>query len=97
MTSGDMLIKQVKELLDNEIEKKWEIIIPSQFDFALPFSEGLACVKIGTEYGYILHNGSFAIEPKYNEAWSFKEELAAVRINDKCGYINREGNIVYCY
>jgi len=37
--------------------KSGEFVINPQFDFALPFSEGLAVVKIGDRVTYIDKNG----------------------------------------
>ena len=68
----------------------------SFFDDALPFSGGLAAVKVNGVWGYIDTNGEFAIDPAFEEAGSFTGNLAAVKRNgvwcviDKSGSVKRE-------
>lgn len=61
-------------------------------------SEGLIAVNKLSEWGFIDHNGSFIIEPKYDKAGDFSEGLVAVFM-DKYGwgYINKNGNIAISY
>ena len=76
--------------------------IEARFDDALPFSEGLAAVRLGGpedgRWGYIDTSGRFVIEPRFAGASFFSEGLAAVTVNDffdgKQGYIDRQGTIV---
>ena len=76
-----------------------QIVINPQFDGALPFSDGLAAVRIGDEnsgkWGYIDKQGKFAVNPQFDGAASFSEGLAEVRIGDnktgKWGYIDKQG------
>ncbi len=70
------------------IDKTGKFIIPSQFDNAHSFSEGLAAVQICEEgsdngcwkwkYGYIDKTGNFVIPPQFYNADSFSEGLAAI-------------------
>src|SRR5258708_39628635 len=68
-------------------DKKWgfmdragKIVIPAQFEYELPFSEGLAEVTAGRgrerNIGFIDIHGSPVIPPKYYEAGGFSEGLA---------------------
>ena len=71
------------------------LIIPARFDFALPFSEGLAafcsgCRKVqdgehsrheGGQWGYIDLTGNAVIAPQYSEARSFEGGEAQVKAN----------------
>ena len=68
----------------------------SFFDDALPFSGGLAAVKVNGVWGYIDTNGESAIDPAFEEAGSFTGNLAAVKrdgvwcVIDKSGSVKRE-------
>ena len=50
----------------------------SYFEDALPFSEGLAAVKINGAWGYVDSEGEFVVQPQYSEAGSFSGGCAAV-------------------
>lgn len=100
--------ENLKRPLEEEIYKKFHnncnktrcyekyikpyLAIPCKYDFAYPFQEGLAAVKINNKWGYIDQKGNWVIKPKYNKAFSFQEGLAPAAINDKWGYINKKGN-----
>jgi hypothetical protein len=78
------------------------VAIEARFDDAMPFSEGLAAVRVGDpdegKWGYIDTSGRFVIEPRFAGASFFSEGLAAVTVDDffdgKQGYIDRRGEIV---
>ena len=70
------------------------VVIPAKFDYACPFSEGLALVEINGKYGYIDKTGTVVIPAKFDYAWPFSEGLAMVDINDKDGYIDKTGTMV---
>jgi len=78
------------------------LVIPCRFSDALPFSEGLAAVRVddaeGCKWGYIDEAGEFVIEPQFAGALPFSEGLAAVTVDDiiegKQGYIDRSGKMV---
>ena len=73
-------------------------VINPQFDDTRPFSEGLAAVRIGDEWGFIDTTGSYVINPQFDIAGRFFEGLAAVRIGDdetgKWGFIDTTGSVV---
>ncbi len=79
-----------------------EWAVPPQFDDALPFSEGLAAVRVGDAdtglWGYIDAAGTLVIKPNYAGAFFFSEGLAVVTVDDyfegKQGYIDRSGRMV---
>ncbi len=58
------------------------------------FKEGLAVVKIGTQYGFITTEGQLAIQELFDDAWGFHEGLCAVKKDGKYGYINSKGEYV---
>lgn len=47
--------------------KNKEIVIEPQFDFAYPFVENAAIVKINSQYGLLYKNGKFLILPEYDD------------------------------
>lgn len=65
------------------IDKTGAVVIQPQFDFAEPFSEGLAAVGMvaGREnalFGYIDATGTWVVRPQYDFVGPFSEGLAAV-------------------
>ncbi len=91
-------------------DKTGMIVIKPQFDFAEPFSEGMAAVCIGCRFvtsettgrrtmeggkwGYIDLNGNMVIKPLYKTAEAFKNGKAAVGVEERIFTINKEGNEV---
>ncbi|MGI8641781.1 MAG: WG repeat-containing protein [Pyrinomonadaceae bacterium] len=77
------------------INRKGEVVIQPQFEYPLPFSEGLAVACInGGKCGYIDETGRFVINPQFNSALRFSEGLAAVISEDRLGYIDKTGKYV---
>lgn len=78
------------------------VVIPPQFDDAMPFSEGLAAVRVGDaqggRWGYIKRDGTFAIQPRFSGASFFSDGLAVITVDDyfdgKQGYVDRDGKVV---
>ncbi len=64
------------------------------FNNGMAFSQGLAAVQSGGQWGYIDLSGNYAIAPIFERADSFSEGLAAVRKNGHWGYINLRGKLV---
>lgn len=68
------------------------IIIPIQYEWAEPFSEGLAAVKKNGRFGFINKQGKVIIDFKYDYAKKFEGGLAQVRNNKGVLiWINRKG------
>jgi hypothetical protein len=76
------------------IDKKGEPISDLRFDDALDFSEGLAPVRIGSEWGYVDHAGRISIQPRFGWAQQFSEGLAVVEKDGKVGFIDHSGSFV---
>lgn len=85
---------------DGFIDTHTQMGINPQFDFGMPFSDGLAEIIVGGDSftgkrGYIDRTGKFVINPQFGWASPFKEGLAAVCIGQrsattgKWGYISR--------
>jgi hypothetical protein len=71
------------------------VALPGNYDYALPFSEGLAAVRIGNRRGYIDKKGKLIIPlENYDSVSSFSEGLAQVSVGWKWGFINKNGEKV---
>lgn len=58
------------------------------------FSEGIAPVRQGNNWGFVYPNGQIAIDLKFEKVTNFKHGLAAAKINGKWGYIDHSGQWV---
>ena len=76
------------------IDKNGELIIPCEYDFALPFTCGRACVKIDNKYGYIDKNGEWIIPCIYDFASSYKYGRACVTLDEQMGSIDESGRVI---
>nr|WP_314602837.1 WG repeat-containing protein [uncultured Capnocytophaga sp.] len=70
---------------------KKEIVNLSKYDYAYDFSEGLACVRLNNEYGFIDGKGKDVVPFIYDYADDFSEGLARVKLNNKWGFIDKTG------
>ena len=86
-TTGTPAFTIIDEDTDERIEKF--------FTNGLPFSQGLAAVQSGGQWGFIDLAGNYVIVPMFMRAGSFSENLAPVMANDGLwGYIDMRGNYV---
>jgi WG containing repeat len=76
------------------IDTSGKVISGERYDYALPFAEGLAPVRIGKLWGYIDKQGTMAITPRFDSASSFSEGLGLVSAAGLFGYIDRTGSYV---
>ena len=83
-------------------DEKGRVVIPPTYDFALPFSEGVAVVCINGKMGqgktgFIDEYGNIVIDFLYDGARSFCEGLAQVELNKNgkrtTGFINHAGQL----
>jgi len=80
-----------EELIPVKKDSKWGFIningtitIEPRFDYALSFSEGLACVQINNKWGYIDSTGQIIIEPQFDDIpGNFKEGIVRIAKFDK--------------
>jgi hypothetical protein len=74
-------------------------LTPFMFDWAEPFVDGLAAVRVNGLIGFIDSDGFMAISPRFDGDESavcsrtFAEGLIPVMIGGACGYIDRTGRI----
>lgn len=69
-----------------------QIVIPLKFQFARPFSDGLAAVKLNDKYGYINNKGFTIIPFLYDLALDFEDGIAFVvpelKVKDGWEYVH---------
>ena len=89
-------------------DEKGRVVIKPQFDFAYPFSEGLAAVCNGCKeelegehrvikegkWGYVGKKGKVVIPLKFAEAKSFENGKAQVKVGNRWIYIDTRGREV---
>ena len=90
------------------IDKTGNVILPFEYDFIFPFSEGLASVGMFVEsyfnnwnywayryaFGVIDMYGNLAIPLEYNWIEPFSEGVAVARIGRQSGLIDTAGNVI---
>jgi hypothetical protein len=76
------------------IDESGKIINDERYDYALPFTEGLAPVRIGKLWGYIDKQGKMIIAPRFDAASSFSDGLGLVSADGLFGYVDRTGLFV---
>ncbi|WP_083631302.1 TonB family protein [Labilibacter marinus] len=64
------------------------------FNYAEPFSEGLALVEKDLKFGFIDKTGKLVIPFKFTDAGSFKKGITYAAVNGKYGYINKQGEFI---
>lgn len=64
-----------------------------KFEYAKPFSEGLAAVRMDGKWGYIDKNGDIVIQAQFDQSQPFSEGLAAICLNKKWGFISKSGRV----
>lgn len=65
-----------------------------KWDFADDYHDGLACIGISNEFGFINKEGEIVIRPQFDDATYFSEEIAAIKIGQFWGYIDKNGRII---
>jgi hypothetical protein len=96
-SSGEVSRKGYGELRWGYIDKTGTLVIPAQFRYAAPFSDGLALVQRPGEqtWSYIDKTGKVVLTVSYRYAHDFSEGLAAV-VGERMrnGYIDKAGKMV---
>lgn len=76
------------------INDNMDIIIPTMFDAAGDFTEGMARVQLRGKWGYINKKGNWVIEPAYNLCYEFNEGHAQAAQKNKWGIIDKKAKWV---
>jgi len=75
------------------IDKTGRVITQDRFDYARDFSEGLAPVRIGREWGFIDRTAALVVKPQFEDANPFSSGLARIREHGLYGYADKSGSI----
>ena len=75
-------------------DKKGDLSIPPNYNYALEFSEGLAGLKVKKKWGFVDERIKEVIPFKYDEVGVFSEGLARVKLKGKWGIIDKIGRLV---
>ncbi len=76
------------------IDASGKFKIEPTFDEALPFSEGMAAVKVGDQWGFVDPSGRMAIAPRFTLAFYFYDGLAHVETASGAVLIDSKGTVV---
>lgn len=85
-TEGNQAFGRINEDTDERIER--------YFTNGKPFSQGLAAVQSGGQWGYIDLMGNYVISPMFERAGRFVDGLAPAMKGGYWGYINMRGVFV---
>ncbi|MEO5644693.1 MAG: WG repeat-containing protein [Bacteroidia bacterium] len=76
------------------INSQGQQICNERYHEILPFSEGIAAVRLGNKWGFIDTLGTEIIAPLYEKAGQFKSGIARIAKNQRWGYIDKSGAII---
>ncbi len=77
--------------IEGSVLNSYSTEMPSYFQEALPFYDGMAAVKLGDEWNYMDDTGYYAIYGSFEEATNFVGGHAAVKFDGVWKIIDREG------
>jgi hypothetical protein len=84
-------LNAVDHFVDHSFNFKFE---KGELAIAFP-TEGLMATKVGEKYGYVRADGTWAIEPNFENAQEFSSGLAAASTDGKLlGYIDKSGHFI---
>lgn len=89
-------------------DRHGKVVIPPGFDFAAPFSDGLAAVCVGCKevfqgehsfrkggrWGFTDRSGSLVIPARFDEVRQFEKGKARVRLGERWQYIDKAGEVM---
>ena len=67
------------------VDADFDLAIPPQFDWAFPFSEERAAVRVGEKFGFIDKTGKTIVDARYDEVGAYHEGLVWVRTEEQSG------------
>jgi len=76
------------------VDASGQLKIRPTFDEALPFSEGLAAVRVGDKWGFIDDRGAEVVPPQFKGAYYFREGVGAVNIGGDYAVIDKSGKVL---
>jgi hypothetical protein len=76
------------------IDASGQFKIQPSFDDALPFSDGVAAVKVGESWGFIDSSGREMLPPMFKEAYYFRQGVGLVETNKGYVLIDKSGTVL---
>ena len=76
------------------IDTTGQLIIPTNYNSAYGFTEGVAAIKVDSLWGYIDKNNRWVIEPEFDSCLPYFENRAAVMRDNQWGFIDKTGEVV---
>ncbi len=76
------------------VDKTGREVIPFTYEWAGPFSNGYAYVKLNDKWGFVDKTGKEVIPLIYEDAAKFSEGAASVKLNGKWGAVDNTGKEV---
>jgi hypothetical protein len=76
------------------VDEHGQFKIKPSFDDALPFSEGLAAVRIGEQWGFVDTTGRQVIRPQFAAAYYFHEGVGTATLDSASVLIDRSGKVL---
>jgi hypothetical protein len=77
------------------IDAKGEIVIKPQFEEVTDFSpEGVAVVRVASNYTLIDRTGKRLRKPVFDSIWNIGRRPANLRVSNRWGYIDKSGKVV---
>lgn len=90
---GTFLIEPIFDYEENYHELCWDVFFAECYDHG--FINGKALVCLNGKYGYLKTDGSYLIEPIFDDAYSFRQQTPRIQINGKFGYLNEDGSYMF--
>jgi hypothetical protein len=75
------------------IDRQGQLVVPTRFSYAGPFSGDLALVREGDLFGYVDRTGRMVIEPRFEDAMYFSNGRAPVQVNGQWVLIDEDGTV----
>ena len=99
-TTNILLANVCQNKLWGFVNTDLKTVINPQFENAMPFNEGLACVETNKKWGFINIKGEFVIRPSFDGPGVFHDGLAKVGTKTSVGslhylYINHNGENIF--
>lgn len=76
------------------IDASGQFTIAPTFDEALPFSEGLAAVRVGDKWGFVDSTGRIVIRTQFSAAFYFREGVGVAESDSGYMLIDRSGKVL---
>ena len=88
------LCRQENKYYWSLVDASGRVLFDHALDMLSSFEDGVALIRRGTGYGYLLEDGMLLAEPELDYAGMFYEGLACVEKDEKKGFMNRSGEMV---